>query len=91
MQMFRDTEARNLRSCLQQDFSRISGRLADEICERAHVKANRRPHEITREEAEKLHRAIAATKIMAPPTDCIAPIGERLLRDGDAQAGRLPR
>ncbi|HEY8120574.1 MAG TPA: DNA topoisomerase VI subunit B [Myxococcota bacterium] len=79
MQMFRDTEARNLRSCLQQDFSRISGRIADEICERAHVKSNRRPSEITREEAEKIHRAVIATKIMAPPTDCIAPIGEQLI------------
>jgi DNA topoisomerase-6 subunit B len=79
MQMFRDTQARNLRSCLQQDFSRLSGRLADEICERAHVKSNRRPQEVTREEAEKIHRAIQATKIMAPPTDCIAPIGEELI------------
>ena len=79
MQMFRDTEARNLRSCLQNDFSRISGRLADEICEKAGIKSNRRPHEMTREEAEKLHRAIVATKIMAPPTDCIAPIGEKLI------------
>jgi DNA topoisomerase-6 subunit B len=79
MQMFRDTQARNLRSCLQNDFSRLSGRLADEICERAGVKTSRRPAEITREEAEKLHRAIQATKIMAPPTDCIAPIGEQLI------------
>ena len=31
MQMFRDTKARNLRSCLQNDFSRVSGRIADEI------------------------------------------------------------
>jgi DNA topoisomerase-6 subunit B len=79
MQMFRDTQARNLRSCLQQDFSRLSGRLADEICERANVKSNRRPAEVTREEAERIHRAIQATKIMAPPTDCIAPIGENLI------------
>lgn len=79
MQMFRDTKARNLRSCLQQDFSRVSGRIADEICERAKVKSNRRPGEIHREEAEKLHRAIQATKIMAPPTDCIAPIGQELI------------
>ena len=79
MQMFRDTDSRNLRSCLQNDFSRVSGKIADEICERAHVKNNRRPGEITREEAERLHHAIQATKIMAPPTDCIAPIGEELI------------
>jgi DNA topoisomerase-6 subunit B len=79
MQMFRDTDSRNLRSCLQNDFSRVSGKIADEICERAHVKSNRRPAELTREEAERLHHAIQATKIMAPPTDCIAPIGEELI------------
>ena len=79
MQMFRDTAARNLRSALQNDFSRVSGKIADEICERAHVKSSRRPSELTREEAERLHAAIQATKIMAPPTDCIAPIGEELI------------
>jgi DNA topoisomerase-6 subunit B len=76
MQMFRDTTSRNLRGCLQADFSRVSGRIADEICERAGVASTRRPHDVTREEAEKVHQAIQATKIMAPPTDCIAPIGE---------------
>jgi len=79
MQMFRDTQARNLRSCLQNDFSRVSAKIADEICERAHVKSSRRPSELGREEAERIHRAIQATKIMAPPTDCIAPIGQVLI------------
>jgi DNA topoisomerase-6 subunit B len=79
MQMFRDTKARNLRSCLQGDFSRVSGRIADEILERAKVPPTRRPGEASREEAEAVHKAIQATKIMAPPTDCIAPIGEELI------------
>jgi DNA topoisomerase-6 subunit B len=79
MQMFRDTKSRNLRGCLTSDFSRVSGRTADEICKRARVATSRRPGEITREEAERLHVAIQATKIMAPPTDCIAPIGDALI------------
>jgi DNA topoisomerase-6 subunit B len=79
MQMFRDTASRNLRGCLAGDFSRVSTRIAEEICQRAKVAPSRRPSEITREEAEQLHRAIQATKIMAPPTDCIAPIGEELI------------
>jgi DNA topoisomerase-6 subunit B len=79
MQMFRDTKARNLRSCLQNDFSRVSARTATEICERARSTPSRRPTEISREEAERVHQAIQATKIMAPPTDCIAPIGEDLI------------
>ena len=79
MQMFRDTRSRNVRGCLVSDFSRVSGRIADEICKRAKVSNSRRPKEVTREEAEALHKAIAATKIMAPPTDCIAPIGNDLI------------
>jgi DNA topoisomerase-6 subunit B len=79
MQMFRDTTARNLRSCLQNDFSRVSARTATEICERAKVAPSRRPSEITREEAEQIHRSVQVTKIMAPPTDCIAPIGQELI------------
>jgi DNA topoisomerase-6 subunit B len=79
MQMFRDTKARNLRSCLQSDFSRVSPRTATQICELAKVPPSRRPGEISREQAERVHQAIQATKIMAPPTDCIAPIGEELI------------
>ena len=79
MQMFRDTKARNVRSCLQSDFSRVSARTATEICARAKVATSRRPGEINRDEAERIHQSIQATKIMAPPTDCIAPIGEELI------------
>ncbi len=79
MQMFRDTSARNLRACLQSDFSRVSGRIAEEICARAKVPGSRRSADMPREEAERVHVAIQATKIMAPPTDCIAPIGEQLI------------
>jgi DNA topoisomerase-6 subunit B len=79
MQMLRDTAARNLKGCLTGDFSRVSPRIADEICGKARVAPSRRPQEMTREEAEQVHRAIQATKIMAPPTDCIAPIGQELL------------
>jgi len=79
MQMFRDTRARNLKSCLSGDFSRISPRTAGAICGAARVAPTRRPSEISREEAEQIHQAIRKAKIMAPPTDCIAPIGEALI------------
>ncbi|UCE86090.1 MAG: DNA topoisomerase VI subunit B [Deltaproteobacteria bacterium] len=79
MQMFRDTRARNLRGALTGDFSRVSGRVADGICERARVASSRRPRDISRDEAERIHAAIQKTRIMAPPTDCIAPIGAELI------------
>ena len=79
MQMFRDTQARNLRSCLSGDFSRVSSKTALAIAEKAGVAPTRRPSEITRDEAEKVHQAIQTTKLRSPPTDCIAPIGEQLI------------
>ena len=80
MQVFRDTRSRNLRGCLTNDFSRVTARVADEICSKARVASSRRPSEVSREEAEHIHGAIQKTKIMAPPTDCIAPIGGELIQ-----------
>jgi DNA topoisomerase-6 subunit B len=79
MQMLRDTKSRNLRGCLHSDFSRVSNKVAEEIAKKAGISPTRRPGEMSRDEAELLHNAIQATKIMAPPTDCIAPIGEELI------------
>jgi DNA topoisomerase-6 subunit B len=79
MQMFRDTKSRNLSACLRSDFSRVSPRVAGEICERAKISPKRRPSDIRREEADAIYKAIKQTKIMSPPTDCIAPIGEDLI------------
>ncbi len=79
MQMFRDTGSRQLAACLKTDFSRVSPRVAAEICEKAGVSPKRRPGEIKREEADAIYKAIQKTKIMSPPTDCIAPIGEELI------------
>jgi DNA topoisomerase-6 subunit B len=79
MQAFRDTKSRNLRGCLMNDFSRVSARIADEICKKGRVQTSRRPSEISRDEAEQIHSAIQKTRIMAPPTDCIAPIGDELI------------
>jgi len=79
MQMFRDTKARNLRTCLQGDFARVSARIAEEICKTAEVPSSRRPRDVRRGEAERVHKAIQKTKIMSPPSDCIAPIGEDLI------------
>ena len=60
-------------------FSRVSPRAAHEICTRAQVKANAKCHLLRPDEVERLYEAINATKLMAPPTDCLSPIGEELI------------
>jgi DNA topoisomerase-6 subunit B len=80
--MAQESTAKRLAAFLQHDFSRISSRLADEICKKAKLSKNMRPAGITLKEAETLHSAVNETKIMAPPVNCIAPIGEKELEQG---------
>ncbi len=80
MQWMRESKSRNITGFLASEFSRVSSRLAQEIVAKAGISPRARPSKLGRSNAEALHKAIAATKIMAPPTDCIAPIGEDLLQ-----------
>ncbi len=80
--MLRDTRARNISGFLQNEFSRVTQRVAEEICANAGIGANTRTSRIGRTEVEKLMQGITATKIMNPPTNCVAPIGEEQLRKG---------
>ncbi len=80
--MARESSAKRLSAFLHQDFSRVSSRLAGEICKKAKLSKNSRPSGITIKEAELLHTAINETKIMAPPVNCIGPIGENELEQG---------
>jgi len=79
MKMLHATPHRTLQGFLTQEFSRVSVRVAKEICEKSELRPNSRPKSIAREESDRLFRAINATKLMKPPTDCIVPIGEELL------------
>jgi DNA topoisomerase-6 subunit B len=80
--MLKDTKARTVSSFLQSEFSRVTQRIAEEICTNAAIGLNSRTSRVGRPEVEKLMQGIANTKIMNPPTNCVAPIGEEQLRMG---------
>lgn len=80
--MLKLTECRTLQSFLMTEFSRVGSGTAKLICENATLLTNTKPKKIDREMAEKLIQGIAQTKIIAPPTNCISPIGEKLLEKG---------
>jgi len=82
MNMSKDTKNKTLGKFLQLDFSRISDRLAKEICERAGLSMEANPAKLGLEEQKRLLAAIGAVKIMAPPTDCLSPIGANLIKKG---------
>ncbi len=82
IKMLHDTQARTLQSFLHSDFSRVSTRVARQICEQAKLYERARPSRIARQEADNLFKAINQTKLMNPPTDCLSPIGEDLILAG---------
>ncbi len=80
--MLQSTKSRRVSSFLHSDFSRVSTRVATQICETAKLDPTASPKRIARSEADRLYKAINSTKLMKPPTNCISPIGEDLLVKG---------
>jgi DNA topoisomerase VI subunit B len=82
LRMLHDTKSHWLAGFLAADFSRVSPALAQEICKTAKLAPSAKPRNIHGTDAEALYRAIQATRIMAPPSNCISPIGEKAILHG---------
>src|SRR5690606_24167555 len=74
--------APGLSAFLQQEFSRVTARVAQEICAKAKLSPRSRCPALTVAEIERLYTAMQQVRVMAPPTDCLAPIGTRALLAG---------
>ena len=82
LRMLHDTRSHSLAGFLAGDFSRVSSAVALEICRTAKLSPDARPRNIHGEDAEALYKAIQTTKIMAPPSNSISPIGEKAILHG---------
>jgi len=80
--MLKYTKSRNVSSFLTNEFSRVGKNSALQICKLAKINANTKPQNLSHEEIERLHKAMQSIKLIAPPTDCLSPLGERLLTEG---------
>ncbi len=82
LKMLHDTKSHWLSGFLVSDFSRVSANLAEEICKAAKISPRARPRDIHGQQAETLYKTIQSTKIMAPPSNCLSPIGEKAILSG---------
>jgi DNA topoisomerase-6 subunit B len=82
LRMLQDTGSHSLAGFLAADFSRVSAAVAQEVCRTAKLSPNARPRQIRVADAEALYKAIQSTKIMAPPSNCVSPIGENAILHG---------
>ncbi len=76
------SEQKTVKDFLKNDFCRMTDRLASEICAKAGVAPGSAPKDLGREGSMKLISAIAETRIMAPPSECLSPIGDVLIKKG---------
>ncbi len=76
------TEQKTVKSFLTNDFSRVTPRIADDILKEAGIKPEMKPSALTHEQCKEIIKAIDKVKIMAPPTDCLSPIGDTLIKKG---------
>jgi DNA topoisomerase-6 subunit B len=79
LRMMQDTKCRQLRAFFREEFSRVGPKAATAIVEGAGISPTLSPKRVTTYAAERLLKSIRETKIPAPPTNCLSPIGaERL-------------
>jgi DNA topoisomerase-6 subunit B len=76
LRMLKDTRATTLKQFFQTEFSRVGPTLARRIAEGGGLTSRTSPRRVSPERAEQLLAAIRETRIPAPPTNCLSPIGE---------------
>ncbi|MBQ6159286.1 MAG: DNA topoisomerase VI subunit B [Thermoguttaceae bacterium] len=80
--MLHEAKEPTLLKFLTESFCRVSSAVARTLCQTAKISTRANPREMPRDEAEALFYAIPETKIPAPSTDCIIPIGEHHILAG---------
>lgn len=81
-QMLEESDPMSISEFLRSKFSRVTPAVARKLCEGAKVKPRVGVRKLDRSHADAIYQAIQTTKIAAPATDCICPIGEDLILKG---------
>jgi len=82
LKMCTETKARTCQKFLCTEFSRVSPRSAKEILEKANLTPKTRPGRLNGDQVKAVYQAIQQTRLMAPATNCVVPIGEDKLIAG---------
>ncbi len=82
MQMLKHTEHKQLGGFLTNEFSRISQTVSKKLAEKAGLTPRTWTNSMGHAEAEALFKAMQTTKFMAPPMNCLAPIGTKQILAG---------
>jgi len=84
--MLKEADERKLTSFLRHNFSGVSMRAAKEILGKSELEEGRTPVRIKADEAQAMLDSFQEVKLLAPPTDCLSPIEEILIKKGLSKA-----
>lgn len=82
LEMTRETPYSSMVKFLTESFCRVSPAIAKAICEKAGIGRRDDPKKLDREDVVRLFEAIESTRIPAPSSDCVVPIGEQNILAG---------
>mgnify|MGYP001162547576 CR=1 FL=1 len=84
--MLREAEERKMTSFLRHNFSGVSMRAAREILAKSGLEESRQPRRIKAGEAQAVLDSFQKVKLLNPPTDCLSPIEDLLIKKGLSKA-----
>ncbi len=79
MAMLKSTKAATLKNFLKGEFVRVGDKIAESVLTKAGFTGSEDPRSLGREGAVKLLEAFKSTDFLPPPTDCLSPIGEKMI------------
>ncbi len=82
LKMLKETSAKKLGGFLTGEFSRVTSAVAKRVCGEAGLTPNTWVSTVTPQAAERLYAALQGTKLKAPSTNCLAPIGVEAILTG---------
>ena len=82
MKMLKETGAKNVGNFLAGEFSRVSSAVAKQVATAAGITDATPIGRVKPPVAEKLYKALQATRLRAPATNCLAPIGAEAILAG---------
>jgi DNA topoisomerase-6 subunit B len=77
--MMKSTKTNTLKNFLKSEFVRVGDKIAESVLEKAGFSGNEDPKKLSRDEAQKLLEAFQSTDFLPPPTNCLSPIGEKMI------------
>ena len=84
--MLRESGERKMTSFLRHNFSGVSMRAAREILAASGLDEGRSPKRISADDAQAMVAAFRKVKLLSPPTDCLSPIEDLLIKKGLSKA-----